>query len=48
MLADPSFKIVDIAHEVGYENPSHFARSFRRIAGLSPSRYRRTAIDAVA
>ena len=48
MLSDPSIKVVDIAHEVGYEDPSHFARSFRRIAGVSPSRYRRTAPDAAA
>ncbi|MEA1889924.1 MAG: helix-turn-helix domain-containing protein [Pseudomonadota bacterium] len=41
MLADPSVKIIDIAHAIGYSDPSHFARSFRRISGVSPGEYRR-------
>lgn len=31
----------DVALEVGYANPSYFARLFRRETGLSPSDYRR-------
>jgi AraC family transcriptional regulator len=26
--------------DVGYANPSHFARAFRKATGLSPSDYR--------
>ena len=41
LLKDPCVKILDVAHAVGYSDPSHFARSFRCIAGVSPSEYRR-------
>ena len=33
--------VVDIALDVGYANPSHFAQLFRRETGLAPSDYRR-------
>ena len=29
---------------LGYENQSNFGRSFRRIAGISPGKYRREVI----
>lgn len=41
MLSDLSLKILDIAQATGYSDPSHFARSFRRISGVSPGEYRR-------
>ena len=41
MLKDPSITSIDITFAVGYENPSNFARAFRRIAGISPQEYRR-------
>ncbi len=41
LLKDPAIKILDIAHAVGYSDPSHFARLFRRISGVSPGEYRR-------
>lgn len=31
--------VSDIAYEVGYVNPSHFSRSFKRYFGCSPSSY---------
>jgi AraC family transcriptional regulator len=31
----------DIANEVGFENEDHFKQTFKRIAGMSPSRFRR-------
>jgi AraC family transcriptional regulator len=31
----------EIALDVGYANPSHFAQLFRRETGLAPSDYRR-------
>ena len=33
--------IVQVAEEVGYECPSNFARSFRRLYGISPREYRK-------
>ena len=41
MLKDSGSKIIDVAHYLGYEDPAHFARAFRRIAGLSPREFRR-------
>ena len=40
LLQDPDLKIGDISRSVGFDDPSHFSRMFRRIAGLSPSRFR--------
>ena len=33
--------VTEIAFSCGYENPAHFASAFRRLVGVSPSRYRR-------
>ncbi|AXI55013.1 hypothetical protein C1J05_11375 [Sulfitobacter sp. JL08] len=33
--------LIDVAMTLGYENQSNFGRSFRRIAGISPGKYRR-------
>lgn len=44
LLSEPSARIIDVATAVGYENPQHFSRAFRRIAGVSPLAYRRAAI----
>jgi AraC-like DNA-binding protein len=33
-------KVRDLAREVGYRQPSHFAKAFRRCHGVSPSTYR--------
>ena len=46
LLSEPSVKVIDVAFESGYGDPSHFARAFRRIAGVSPSHYRRLAIES--
>ena len=40
LLKDPDIRTLDIAYTVGYEDPSNFARAFRRIAGVSPREYR--------
>jgi AraC family transcriptional regulator len=41
LLRETRMGVVDVALEVGYSNPSHFAQLFRRETGLSPSDYRR-------
>ena len=40
LLGDTDNKIIDIAYAVGYEDPSHFSRAFRRLTGASPREYR--------
>ena len=44
LLTNPEEKIIDISLELGYEDASHFARAFRRIAGTSPREYRKRHI----
>ena len=40
LLRDGALRMIDIAMMCSYENPQHFSRAFRRIAGVSPRRYR--------
>jgi AraC family transcriptional regulator len=40
LLRETKKGVVEVAMEVGYTNPSHFAQLFRRETGLSPSDYR--------
>ena len=44
MLASGDIKIGEIAFAAGYQNPPHFSRAFRRLAGLSPIEYRTFAL----
>jgi len=38
--------IADIACETGFYDHSHFTRTFKRVVGLSPGRYRKHHLDA--
>ncbi len=40
LLEDTNDRVADIAHQLGYNHFSHFARQFRNITGLSPQEYR--------
>ncbi len=40
LLHLPSTLVSDVAQRVGYRQPPHFARAFRRRYGVSPSTYR--------
>lgn len=40
LLAHPSLKIGDIGEMVGYMDSAHFARTFKKIAGMSANEYR--------
>lgn len=42
LLQNPNAMVTDIAYTVGFHDPSNFARTFRRIVGMSPSRYHET------
>lgn len=39
LLQNPNITVKDIAYTVGFHDPSYFTRMFRRIVGISPSRY---------
>jgi AraC-like DNA-binding protein len=44
MLQNRAMTATDIARHLGYKNETHFARAFRRIAGVSPRAYRQQFI----
>ena len=46
MLAESDLPVTDIAPLLGYADPSHFARAFRRVTGVSPREYRRSVSTA--
>jgi YesN/AraC family two-component response regulator len=39
-LRDPGISVIDAGLDAGFQNPSHFARTFRKLVGTSPSRYK--------
>jgi AraC family transcriptional regulator len=39
-LRDPTRSVLDAGLEAGFHNHSHFSRMFRRVEGISPSRFR--------
>ena len=41
LMQDTDITITEIASLLGYSDPSHFARAFRRMAGVSPREYMR-------
>lgn len=45
LLEDPDIPVTDIAFDVGYSDPAHFTRAFRRWAGVSPSEYRAEPLE---
>ena len=40
MLADPRYKITDVASRTGYNDVNYFGKIFKKITGSSPSEYR--------
>ena len=42
LLKQPDTKLVEIAYATGFQNPPHFTRFFRRLAGMTPREYRAT------
>jgi YesN/AraC family two-component response regulator len=41
LLEETELTIREVASSVGYVDPAHFTRAFTRVAGLSPTAYRR-------
>lgn len=49
LLGTTARSVTEICYEVGFNDLSHFERTFRRFTGISPSRYRQhTAVPALA
>ena len=42
LLTDPSLRIGDVAEQVGYADTAHFARTFKKLVGMSANEYRNT------
>jgi AraC family transcriptional regulator len=42
ILREKSVSLIDIALDCGFSSHSHFSNTFRQIAGVTPSEYRRT------
>jgi len=40
LLKDPRNKFYEICHAVGYNDPSHFSKLFKKMTGYTPSAYR--------
>lgn len=40
LLSDPCLKIGDIVEMVGYKDPGHFSRVFKKLTGMSANEYR--------
>lgn len=41
LLADPGLKVAEISGAIGFDDPSHFTRLFRRVGGLTPLQFRK-------
>jgi YesN/AraC family two-component response regulator len=46
LLRDHGLRISEVAFTVGFNDLSHFDRTFRRLVGRSPSQYRRSLLSA--
>ncbi len=40
MLRDPHYKFYEVCYAVGYSDPSHFSKLFKKMTGRTPSAYR--------
>jgi AraC-like DNA-binding protein len=40
LIEQPAIPVRDVAHIVGYSQPPHFAKAFRRRYGLTPAAFR--------
>jgi len=48
-LVDPATRVIDVAFETGYSDPTHFTKAFRRwTGGLTPVGYRTAQASASA
>jgi two-component system response regulator YesN len=45
LLKETSMAILEICLEVGYQDPSHFAKVFKKKEGVFPSDYRKKLLE---
>ena len=45
LLANRDYRIYDVAHELGFDDPASFGRSFKRWCGMTPGAYRAALVD---
>jgi len=43
LLLDRNRRVSEVAYDVGFQSLTHFNRIFRKIAGQSPTNYRRSS-----
>ncbi|MHB8075501.1 PocR ligand-binding domain-containing protein [Desulfosporosinus fructosivorans] len=44
MLKDPKYNVMQVAEESGFEDPAYFTRVFKKIEGITPSRFKQYAL----
>ena len=44
LLAETDLSVTEVAARVGYNNSSHFAKSFRQATALTPREFRRAIV----
>ncbi|GGI44767.1 AraC family transcriptional regulator [Paenibacillus marchantiophytorum] len=47
LLKDPSYKIYEISEMIGYGDPTHFSKYFKKIEGVFPLEYRKSALNSL-
>ncbi len=45
LLLDPSWTIASVANEMGFADQAHFTRSFKKIVGMTPARWRVSVLE---
>jgi len=46
LLKQTSMSMMDICLEVGYQDPSHFAKIFKKKEGIHPTEFRKKLVEA--
>jgi two-component system, response regulator YesN len=46
LLKQTAMSVMEVCLEVGYQDPSHFAKTFKKKEGIHPTEYRKKLIDA--
>ena len=40
LIRETKLSLIEIGLDVGYSNPSHFAKLFRKVVGVTPTEFR--------